>query len=229
MRLEDIHAVIPMIRMLYDIDINTTEFEDLAVNAWEQIGSKHTRLYRYVANTKDKMLELPCNLDVIESVHIPINDAQMTSNQDIFHSIQTLWVENYIDLWKRLESPIVGRGKLVKYWEAGNQLQFSRDYRNVMIIYHGVIVGDDGLPLVNEKEQRAIAANIAYVYIYKEALKKRDKALIELSQLVKRDWLKYCNAARIPSNLSQNDMDQILDVKVRWDRKQFGKSIKPIL
>jgi len=33
MRLEDIHAVIPMIRMLYDIDINTTEFEDLAVNA----------------------------------------------------------------------------------------------------------------------------------------------------------------------------------------------------
>jgi len=56
-----------------------------------------------------------------------------------------------------------------------------------MIIYHGVIVGDDGLPLVNEKEQRAIAANIAYVYIYKEALKKRDKALIELSQLVKRD------------------------------------------
>jgi hypothetical protein len=24
-------------------------------------------------------------------------------------------------------------------------------------------------------------------------------------------------------------MDRILDVKVRWDRKQFNKSIKPIL
>lgn len=222
-------SIIPMIRILYDVDIDSTEFEDLAMNAWEQIGQRHTQLHRYVANTVDRMLELPCNLDIIESVHIPINDAQMTSNQDIFHSVQTLWVENYIDLWKRLEHPIAGRGKLVKYWEAGNQLQFSRDYRNVMVIYHGIIVDDDGLPLINEKEEKAISAYIAYIYLYKEALKKRDKVLMEMSQLVKRDWLKYCNAARIPANITQNDMDQILDVKVRWDRKQFGKSIKPIL
>jgi len=79
-----------MIRILYDVDIDSTEFEDLAMNAWEQIGQRHTQLHRYVANTVDRMLELPCNLDIIESVHIPINDAQMTSNQDIFHSVQTL-------------------------------------------------------------------------------------------------------------------------------------------
>jgi len=75
----------------------------------------------------------------------------------------------------------------VKYWEAGNQLQFSRDYRNVMVIYHGIIVDDDGLPLINEKEEKAISAYIAYIYLYKEALKKRDKVLMEMSQLVKRD------------------------------------------
>jgi hypothetical protein len=38
-----------------------------------------------------------------------------------------------------------------------------------------------------------------------------------------------CNAARTPDYLSQNDMDTILDAKVRWDRKQFGKSLKPML
>jgi len=229
MKLHSINAAAALMLDLYDVEVSQGSFEDLALNAWELIGQKHTRLYRYIADTKDRMLELPCNLDVIESVHVPINDAQMTSNQDVFHSIQTLWVENYIDLWKRLEHPIIGRGKLVKYWESGNQLQFSRDYRNVMIIYHGTIIDDDGMPMVNDKELRAISAYIAYVHLQKEAIKLKDRSLMEMSQIVKRDWLKYCNAARIPCHLSQNDMDQILDVKVRWDRKQFGKSLKAIL
>jgi hypothetical protein len=41
--------------------------------------------------------------------------------------------------------------------------------------------------------------------------------------------LRLCNAARVPSYFSQNDMDKILDVKTRWDRKQYGKSFKSII
>ena len=41
--------------------------------------------------------------------------------------------------------------------------------------------------------------------------------------------MKACTAARIPDMFTQNDMDAILDVKTRWDRKQYGKSFKPIL
>ena len=41
--------------------------------------------------------------------------------------------------------------------------------------------------------------------------------------------MRLCNAARIPAHLSQNDLDSILDVKTRWDRKQYGKSFKPVL
>jgi hypothetical protein len=49
-----------------------------------------------------------------------------------------------------------------------------------------------------------------------------------LANTIKADWLQLCNAARIPDHLSQNDMDAILDVKVRWDRKMYGKSFKSI-
>jgi hypothetical protein len=52
---------------------------------------------------------------------------------------------------------------------------------------------------------------------------------IKLASSIQAEWLKLCNAARIPEHLSQNDMDRILDVKVRYDRKQYGKSHKPIL
>jgi hypothetical protein len=56
----------------------------------------------------------------------------------------------------------------------------------------------------------------------------KDSGLIQLANAVKSDWLQLCNAARIPDHLSQNDMDAILDVKVRWDRKMYGKSFKSI-
>ena len=98
-----------------------------------------------------------------------------------------------------------------------------------MVIYHGILVDDnDGLPLINEKEMRAIAAYVAYSSLYREGLKKRDSGLIQLAGMIKSDWLQSCNAARIPDHLSQNDMDAILDVKVRWDRKTYGKSFKSI-
>jgi hypothetical protein len=58
---------------------------------------------------------------------------------------------------------------------------------------------------------------------------KRDGGIIQLAQTIKTEWLQLCNAARIPAHLSQNDMDSVLDAKVRYDRKQYGKSFKPLL
>lgn len=230
MKLHNINAAYPLAQTLYGVEPNQTEFEDIALLAWDRINSRHTRLYRYIGNTSNKELELPCNVDLIESVHIPIPDAQMTSNQTVFHGNETMFVEGYIDAWKRLEDPMWTRGKLVKYREGDNVLYFARDYKNVMVVYHGIIVDpEDGLPMVTDKELDAIAAYVGYSVMYKEAIKLRDRNLLEIANGLKQEWLKLCNAARIPAHLSQNDMDAILDVKTRWDRKQYGKSFKPVL
>jgi hypothetical protein len=45
-------------------------------------------------------------VDLIESVHIPIPDAQMTSNKTVFYGHDTMFIEGYIDAWKRLEDPM---------------------------------------------------------------------------------------------------------------------------
>ena len=50
----------------------------------------------------------------------------------------------------------------MKYKEGDNVLYFNRDYDKVIVIYHGVIVDDEtGLPLINEKEMKALAAFVA--------------------------------------------------------------------
>lgn len=99
-----------------------------------------------------------------------------------------------------------------------------------MVVYHGVQVdSEDGLPMINEKEMKAIAAFIAYTETFKDALRRKDKNSLQIAQTLKEEWLRRCNAARIPSHLSQNELDSILDCKYRYDRKLFNKSLKPII
>lgn len=231
MQLFNINTVYGLVETLYGITPNESNFEDIVMNGWSYINNKHTRLYRYVSDAdKDGVLDLPCNVDVIESVHIPMPDAKMTSNKTVFNEINTLFTEGYIDAWKRLEDPYWTRGKLVKYDEGNNQLFFARPYKNIMVVYHGIIADEEtGLPLVTDKEIKALAAYVAYASLYREGIQKRNPDIIQFAQTIYADWLKLCNAARIPEHLSQNEMDSILDVKTRWDRKQYGRSYKPTL
>ena len=231
MQLFNINTVYGLVETLYGITPNESNFEDIVMNGWSYINNKHTRLYRYVADAdKDGVLDLPCNVDVIESVHIPMPDAKMTSNKTVFNEINTLFTEGYIDAWKRLEDPYWTRGKLVKYDEGNNQLFFARPYKNIMVVYHGIIADEEtGLPLVTDKEIKALAAYVAYASLYREGIQKRNPDIIQFAQTIYADWLKLYNAARIPEHLSQNEMDSILDVKTRWDIKQYGRSYKPTL
>ena len=229
-KLFNIKAAYPLLKTMYDIELDADDFEDLALNAWELIGNKHTRLYRYVGSVVNGEMKLPCNVDQIESVHIPIVDFQATSNIYDHYDIQSAYVEQYIDAWKLNQSPFNERGMLVNYKEGDNILYFSNNWPKVTVIYQGILVDDeDGLPLINDREMRAIAAYIAWIHTFKDAIKKRDKNSFTIAQMLQTEWLKRCNAARIVDHLSQNDMNTILDAKYRWDRKQYGKSMLPLV
>jgi hypothetical protein len=44
--------------------------------------------------------------------------------------------------------------------------------------------------------------------------------------MLKKDWLQACKAARIPETISQNTLNEIMDVFVRRDVHRFGKTYK---
>lgn len=227
MELLNIKSAYSLANTLYGINISEIEFEEIALNAWDLIGTKHTRLYRYVTDTDNCEIYLPCNCSVIEAVTLPITDAQISSPSDLFIE-QNVFAEQYIDNTAVNTDLYYPKGKFLKYIELGNKLIFDRNFNNVHVLYHGVECDDTGLPLINNKEMRAIAAYVAYTSLYKTGLKKRDGNILQLAQTVYQDWLKLCNAARIPTHFSQNDMDSILDAKLSWSRKIYSKSLKPI-
>lgn len=123
----------------------------------------------------------------------------------------------------------INQGKFLNYEKVGNTLYFDRPYGLVGILYKGEVVNDDGLPDVNDKEAEAIAAYIAYTQMYKEGLKTRNTATVNLAMNLEKQWNTLRAAARTPEYISQNEMDQILDAKTNWNRKQFRKTYKPIL
>ena len=222
------HSAYALANTLYGVEITEAEFEEIALNAWEMIGNKHTRLYRHIGNTVHNELKLPCNCDIIESVHLPLADAQLTDSTFDYVSFKNVLTERYIEAVPTIDDPYYNPGKLAKYKLVNDTLCFDRNFKNVLVVYHGVEVDDTGLPMINDKEMRAIAAYVGYAALFKEGLKKKDSGLIQLAQTISSDWLKFCNAARVPSHFTQNDMDAILDAKVSWNRKSYGKSFKPI-
>ena len=229
MGLSNIKAAYGLCDSLYGVTPDENNFEDLALTAWNKIGTKHTRLYKFEGSVKNGVLELPCNIedvDLIESVHIPVPDSQVTSNSTHF-PWQNIWIESYIDRFPKSSDPYFHPGKLIKYDKGEGELYFAHNYPRVMVIYHGILADEEeGLPLVNDKELTAIAAFVAYASLYREGIKKRNADLIKIAQTVKEDWLRACNAARIPDHLSQNDMDAILDAKTSWNRKAYNLSFK---
>lgn len=215
--------------ILYGTSIDTTNFEDICLNGWELIGNRQTSLYKYTTHTQDRKIKLPCNVEFIEAVFGRRMDAQTTNDYSVYPNVYNQWVEEYIESWKRDKSVFYNSGVLLKYRQEGDYLVFDQDYANVTILYHGIIVDEDGLPYLTDKEVQALAAYCAYIDIYKKSLIQKDGNLFQLAAAVKNDWLRLCNSARIPAHLSQNDMNNVLDVKTRWDRKMYGKKFSPIL
>ena len=46
--------------------------------------------------------------------------------------------------------------------------------------------------------------------------------------MYKQDWERKCQNARMPEYMSQNDMDELANVGVSWDRKAYNISYKPV-
>lgn len=222
-------SVYAQANILYGTVLDTTNFDDIALNGWELIGNRQTALYKYTTQTENKKIKLPCNVDFIEAVFGPYTDAQTSNSYSIYPNVYNQWIEEYIESWKTNKNVFYDKGVLLKYRQEGEYLVFDQDYSRVTILYHGVITDDEGLPYLTDKEVQALAAYCAYIDIYKKSLIQKDGNLFQLASAVKSDWLRLCNSARIPSHLSQNELNDVLDVKTRWDRKFYGKSYHPIL
>ena len=223
------HYAISLAQMLYDIEGDIEDLEEIGLIAYNFIGNKNTRLYRATLDVNNGVAKLPCNCDIIEAVTYCGEDWNYTSNQKNDGDVRSAYIENYIESRKAFSDPFYISGKYVKYKRVGDVLHIDTGLSKVNILYHGVELDEDGLPIINDKEAIAIAEYIAYVYKYKEAIRTNNGTILQMAQDLKQQWLFHCDAARVAEYVSQEEMNKILDVQSSWGRKVYGKSYKPII
>lgn len=219
-----------LLEQLYGISLPDETFEEIGLVAWNQIGNKKCKLYNYSTclDSCQTSIELPCNCDVLEAVTTSFEDFQYVSNiheRELPGSFET---EQWIESLKGSKNPLYISGKYVEYERVGNTLYFHQHYPKIHVLYKGVILDEQGLPELNDKEALAIATYCAYVTKFKEGLQTNNGNIIQLANTLKQQWLIQCDQARIAEEFTQNDWDNILDAKSNWNRKIFRKSYKPV-
>lgn len=218
-------------RLLYGIEDNFEDLEELGLIAWEKINTKHVKLYRLITHIDESTLsiDLPCNLDQIEAVTTCREEWNRTSNIHRWGGdINSLFTETYVEFRKRNLDPLYASGEFIPYEIVDNIMYFTQNYPAVQILYKGFVAGDNGLPLITDKQAEAIATFIAAAKALKQGYITQDPKKIEWAQFLDNKWRSQCANARIPNYLSQNEMDEILDAKTSWNRKRYKKSLKVI-
>ena len=231
MELFDFHYAQVLADQLYGTNIETEDFEELGLLAFDRIGNKGSILHKScVRVSNNNTITLPENCGRIEALTYDFEDANFDSPLHNYGDIDSINIENNIEQTKELTSPQYISGRYVKYTTNGNILYLKDDCKGKVLnlLYYENIVNDDDLPQITYKEALAIATYVAQVQMFKKAIATNNSGLMQMSQLLEKKLAYYIDQARIPDSVSQNEMNEILDTKSSYDRKVYGKSYKPI-
>lgn len=229
MELYKLESAIYTANVMYGLEMDSDTFLEMALIAWNRIGNKYYRLYRFQGkiDPNDLSVEIPCNADIIEAITYGFEDWEYVTNNRINGDTESQFTEHYIEARKIMRNPLYISGKLAKYIRTGNKIYFDNNYGTINVLYKGIYIDEDGLPMINEKEQEAIACFCAFSEKFKQGWAQNNPQLIEMAKLLEQDWKRLCDQARIPIQFSQNEMDEILTAKVSANRKQYNAGFKP--
>lgn len=230
MKLNDFHYAMYLANALFNISILPEDFEEVGLVAYRLIGNKNTTIHsKCLVPDCNNIVTLPCDCDAIEAITYDFEDWNHSSNKYPFGEYSSQFVEGYTEAFKLFSGEYYIPGKLAIYQQINdNQIQLKDNYGNKVFILYKSESLDDGLPLITDAEALAIATFIAYTTKFKEGILTNNPDTVKMAQFLLQEWNRRCDAARVSSELTQNEIDEILNSKTSWDRKQYNKSFKAL-
>lgn len=226
----EFHQAMYLAKTLYEVEFtDEDDFDEIALIGYGLIGNKEVKLKRFIGKIDQVTLslELPCDCDIIEAVTHAYGEWSNPDGVWPNGDFSTAWTEAYIESRKHERDPLATWGGRVPYWRVGNVLYFDHNHGPICVLYKSQEKDGEGLPYLNDKEALAVATYVAYVQKHKESLKTHNNAIMQEAQMLKKDWERYCDQARTPEELTQNDAQMIINTKNSWDRGFHNFSYKP--
>ena len=217
---------------LYDmhgLSLNDDEFETYAFKALEFIGNFYGETISEQFEIIDYKVQLPEDCQYIEQVTTLNEDYKLTDS--IYReNYSPQIIESYIESRKQNNTAMIYQpGAFINYeYFSDKILKFKVTGIGVRVMYRRRMLDSKGLPMITKNEVDAISSFCIYIYNSKKLNATKDKNIMELLPMYKREWQRKCDNARTPEYMNQNDIDNLANVLNSWDRKQYGLSSKMI-
>ena len=217
---------------LYDmhgLSLNNDEFETYAYKALEFIGNIYGETVTVPLDIIDYKATLPDDCLYIEQVTSTKEDFQLKDNL-YRENYENAILEDYIEARKSgNNNTLYQKGGFLNYETIDEStIKFTIPSGIALLQYRKRLVDENCLPLITHKEITAISSFCIYVYNNKKLNITKDTTIANLLPMYKQDWERKCQNARMPEYMSQNDMDELANVGVSWDRKAYNISYKPV-
>lgn len=237
-------AAYPIMHRKYNITMSETDFIEEAYIAFKEINSIPVKYYYYTAKplSIDNMsVKLPCNVYRILSVtSAPLNGddyrdiepykAPLSQPKDRKELTQNILIGNSdLQTYQLNDTPYVGLGTYLAYEWGSDEHIIIADTRlvdsDIHIVYEGIAVDEEGLPMITRKHAQAIAVKVAYTYAIRKVFM-GDPTMTQILPLLTQEAARLTQAAAIPEHITDNELDNMLNEHTRFDRKRYNKGFK---
>ncbi|MCK5788270.1 MAG: hypothetical protein KAH32_04700 [Chlamydiia bacterium] len=237
----NILAAYPIFTRKYGLTMPESDFIEEAYLALRDINSTPVKIYYHVdkpTNRDEMLLTVPCNLSRIISITAaPLNSdgykdyEPYRKSSRIGHkeNMNTLTGNTNMKTYHFNDAPYTGLGSYIEFeWvdETTIKILDTRLWdKEIHIVYEGVVVDNEGLPMITLKHARAIAAKVALT-IVTHRMFRGDPTVGNLLPFLQQESGRLVQAAAIPEHITDNELDKWLNERVRHDRKRYNRSFK---
>lgn len=232
----DIRSGLATLHSTYGMTMNEFDYLDLAINELRDI--KNFAITQYLAILtvdSEGFVDLPCNLhdiDALVTVRMGLKtytDREKYEMSDVttddYYSAVAI-MDNVGHGYFGLTEGRVGEG-FIPYSLVGKRLKVSPELaeEKVALAFTGVGVDPEGYPKITRKQANAIASAAAYSILFKRVMI-GDKNAAALLELQRQEKGRLKQAASIPEDISDNEINQVLDVQTSFNRKNYKRPTK---
>ena len=242
---QNIRAGIPIAKTRYGLTIDDYDYIDLAVDFLRDV--RHfgaTDYYAVLRSDEQGDVTLPCNLHTIDAVTtdrmgvnkfgdriLYTNDNDMAIHTDNVIEPTDMTVDfmnfyNELYYWPdQTSSTRAGEGYITYRFKDARTINVKAPTTIIVVAYSGLTTDSEGYPLITRKQANGIAASILLQQTTKKALR-GDQAAANMLAFAKEESGRLKQAASIPEDINDNEIDEILNAKTAFNRKNFGRPSK---
>jgi hypothetical protein len=214
-------------RNLYHLDMTEDDFIETAYPVWRSIGNIAKTIRRYSSEIpSDLVLELPPDAEFVKTVTIITGRKPSGMYDSGGYKDRNYPAKQEVSIDPSLGDSVSSAYGIYANYEVGDgYIKFtSNDVagQQALVIYEAIDKDDIGLPLLNDLEVAAIAAEVTRIDTVRQSFQGVTTKQ-QMLEYITNEARRLMTAAKMDENMSDDGLNKILDQKVSWDRKVYNR------